>query len=166
MFDLGILCLFHAFFDLLQSDSDRLINDIHIGSCGLHGASGIGVTNDAPCGIDDLFDEVHELVALGLRFTRLARWRFHLAEDVFKVAHIGKEHVAHRTANFALWSRVFGPQVVAHQLPRLRVFRFEREFGSHILLLFRLCDRVFKDDLLAVAVDAENGTRLRDAEVI
>ena len=104
-----VLSFLHPFFNLLQSDAHRLMHHINVRRRSLNHTPRIRVANDLPGGIDDLFDQFNKLIGLRLRLARLTRRSLHLAEDVFKVPHIRKEHIAHITAHLALRSRVLRP---------------------------------------------------------
>ncbi len=167
-FHLGVLGLLHRLFGLVQSDALGLMHHIHIRRGGVHALAGVRVANDAPGGVDHLLLEIEQLVALRL----LAGLAGHggrglaLAEDVLKMAHVGKEHVAHGAAHLALRALVLGPEEITDELARLGVFFLQSEQGLHVLLLRGRGGGVLEEHFLAVARNAKGHTTAGDSDVI
>ena len=106
---LRILRLLHRLLHLFQGDPRGLMHHVDVRHRRLDHSPRVRVTDDLPRRVHQLLHQIHQLVALRLRLPRLAGRSLHLAENIFKMPHIGKEHVAHAPPHLALRPRVLRP---------------------------------------------------------
>ena len=163
---LGILRFFHGFLDHVQGNLLRFGDDSDVIRCILDFFAAGNVADDAPVGVGDLFLQTDKFVGCLLGFARLRRRRFSFAENVLKVAHLSKKHVAHGPPCFSSRSFVFGPKVVGEKLPGFGGVFFELQDRADGFGFLGLGGGMLEENLLSVPGQGVHETTLLNAEII
>ena len=89
-----------------------------------------------------------------------------LAEDLFEVSYLGKEHVRHRAARLSGRVDVIGEEVVRDKVVRFGLCQFQFNKVSQFVFLATLCGCAERNGLWFLIADRHDEAMILHAEII